>query len=156
MQGELYTEQEFGSNGHLDFSAEKLADETPEYYVFNGAVGGLTEEYLMTANVGETVRIYFGVGGPNKISSLHLIGEIFDRVFDQGSLTSPPLTNLQTTVVPAGGAVMVEFKVEVPGRYILVDHALSRMERGLAAYLMVDGDANPDIFDGEVQEGSGH
>lgn len=147
MQGEIYTEQPFGTDGHLDFSHEKMLDEAPEYYVFNGAAGALTaEEFAMHAEVGDTVRIFFGVGGPNKISSLHLIGEIFDRVYDLGTLTSPPLTDVQTTLVPPGGATMVEFTVEVPGQYVLVDHALSRVERGLAAALLVEGEENPEIF----------
>jgi nitrite reductase (NO-forming) len=85
-----------------------------------------------------------------------VIGEIFDRVFDQASLTSKPLTDVQTTLVPPGGATMVEFSLEVPGRYILVDHALSRLQRGLAGFLMVEGDPNPAIFDGTVTAGSGH
>lgn len=100
----------------------------------------------MKAKVGETVRIYFGVGGPNITSSFHVIGEIFDRVYDEGSLTSPPLTNVQTTLVPTGGATMVEFKLDVPGRYILVDHSLSRLERGLVGFLLVEGEAQPAIF----------
>jgi nitrite reductase (NO-forming) len=157
MQGEIYTEQDFGTQGHLTFSHERMLDEAPEYFVFNGAAGALTQdEYALRANVGETVRIYFGVGGPNFTSSFHVIGEIFDRMYSQASLTSEPLTNVQTTTVPPGGAVMVEFAVEVPGRYILVDHALSRLERGLAGYLYVEGDANPEIFDGEATAGSGH
>src|SRR3546814_13986918 len=82
-----------------------------------------------------TVRIFFGVGGPNKASSFHVIGEIFDRVYDQASLTGAPLTDVQTTVVPPGGATVAEFKVEVPGEFILVDHALSRAERGLTGVL---------------------
>jgi nitrite reductase (NO-forming) len=85
-----------------------------------------------------------------------VIGEIFDRVYDQASLTASPLTDVQTTLVPAGGATMVEFKVDVPGRYILVDHALARMERGLAGYLIVSGPDNPDVFKGQITEGSGH
>jgi nitrite reductase (NO-forming) len=96
------------------------------------------------------------VGGPNHISSFHVIGEIFDRVFDQASLTSNPLTDVQTTLVPPGGATMVEFKTQVPGRYILVDHALARMQRGLAGFLYVDGDPVPDIFNGVTTPGSGH
>jgi nitrite reductase (NO-forming) len=156
MQGELYTMDDFGAPGRQEFSPEKLADEQPEYYVFNGAVGGLTAEHPLQANTGETVRIFFGVGGPNKVSSFHVIGEIFDRVYDQASLTSTPLTDVQTTLVPAGGATVVEFKLEVPGRYILVDHSLSRLERGLAGYLLVEGEANPSVFDGEVMPGSGH
>ena len=124
--------------------------------MFNGDVGALTKQHPLKAKVGETVRIFFGVGGPNKTSSFHVIGEIFDRVYDQASLTAPPLTDVQTTLVPPGGAVMVEFKLQVPGRYILVDHALSRMERGLAGYLIVDGPDAPEIYAGTPQPGSGH
>ena len=158
MQGEIYTQQPFGTQGHLTFSHEAMLDEDPEYYVFNGAAGALTlDEYAMRVNVGDTVRIYFGVGGPNAISSIHLIGEIFDRVYDQASLTSAPLTDVQTTLVPPGGATVLEFTMDVPGRYILVDHALSRLERGLAGYLYAEGAENPAIFSGEgLPEDSGH
>ena len=156
MQGEIYTQEPFGTKGRLTISEEKLLDEAPEYFIINGSVGALTTLHPLTANVGETVRIYFGVGGPNFTSSFHVIGEIFDRVFDQASLTSPPLTDVQTTLVPPGGATVVEFKVDVPGRYILVDHALSRLQRGLAGYLVVEGDPQPELFDGVPTGGSGH
>ncbi|QPC83708.1 nitrite reductase, copper-containing [Phototrophicus methaneseepsis] len=158
MQGEIYTEQPFGTEGHLGFSHEKMLDEDAEYYVFNGAANALTlDEYALRAEVGDTVRIYFGVGGPNAISSFHVIGEIFDRVYDEGSLTSEPLTNVQTTLVPPGGTTVVEFTLDVPGRYILVDHALSRLERGLAGYLYAEGEENDTIFSsGNVPEQSGH
>ncbi len=149
MQGEIYTDRGFGQRGHDEFSVEKLLAERAEYFVFNGAVGALTAEHPMKAKVGETVRIFFGVGGPNATSSFHVIGEIFDRVYDQAAITSPPATNVQTTVVPVGGATIVEFKLEVPGRYILVDHALSRLERGLAGFLIVEGPENPEVFRGE-------
>jgi nitrite reductase (NO-forming) len=157
MQGEIYTDRSFGQRGHDEFSVEKLLNERPEYFVFNGAVGALTAEYPMKAKVGETVRIFFGVGGPNATSSFHVIGEIFDRVYEHAAVGSPVATNVQTTTVPAGGATIVEFKLEVPGRYILVDHALSRLERGLAGFLVVEGDDAPDIFhsDGEPSK-AGH
>ncbi|MBE2272254.1 MAG: multicopper oxidase domain-containing protein, partial [Anaerolinea sp.] len=140
------------------FSAAHMSHEDADYLVFNGAVGGLTsDENALRANVGETVRIYFGVGGPNYTSSFHVIGEIFDRVYENASITSEPLTNVQTTLVPTGGATIVEFTVDVPGRYILVDHSLSRLERGLAAYLIVEGEDQPAIFHGDtLSESSGH
>lgn len=158
MQGDIYTEFPYGTAGHQPFSAANMSHEDADYLVFNGAVGGLTsDEHALRANVGETVRIYFGVGGPNYTSSFHVIGEIFDRVYENASLTSPPLTNVQTTLVPTGGATIVEFTVDVPGNYILVDHSLSRLERGLAGYLIVEGDEQPDIFHGEtLPESSGH
>jgi nitrite reductase (NO-forming) len=157
MQGELYTTQPFGTAGQLTRDTDKLLNEDPEYFVFNGASMGLTSDaHSLKAQVGETVRIFFGVGGPNFTSSFHVIGEIFDRVYEQASLTSNPLTDVQTTTVPPGGATMVEFKLEVPGRYILVDHALARLQRGLAAYLVVEGPDNKDVFDGVVTPGGGH
>ncbi|MCC7354299.1 MAG: nitrite reductase, copper-containing, partial [Anaerolineae bacterium] len=156
MQGEIYTNGPLGQHGHQEFSVEKLLAEAPEYFILNGAALALATEHPLHAKVGETVRIFFGVGGPNFTSSFHVIGEIFDRVYDQASLTAAPLTDVQTTLVPPGGATMVEFKLDVPGRYILVDHALSRLERGLAGYLLVEGADNPDVFRGEPSPGSGH
>lgn len=156
MQGEIYTINPIGEKGLQEFSEEKLLNEDPEYFVLNGAVGGLTDQYPLTAKVGESVRIFYGVGGPNFTSSFHVIGEIFDRVFDQASLTSVPLTDVQTTLVPAGGATMVEFKVDVPGRYILVDHALARLQRGLVGYLIVEGPQAPEIFYAPQVSEAGH
>ncbi|HEY5983794.1 MAG TPA: copper-containing nitrite reductase [Anaerolineales bacterium] len=156
MQGEIYTSGNFGDKGAQTADIQKLLDERPEYYVVNGAVGSLTTEHPLEAQVGDTIRIFFGVGGPNKISSFHVIGEIFDRVYNLASLTSPPLTDVQTVIVPPGGAAMVEFAVQVPGRYILVDHALSRLQRGLAGYLQVEGPDAPEVFNGTPMPGSGH
>lgn len=146
MQGEIYTEAAFGQHGSQEFSVEKLLSEQPEYFVFNGTVGTLTKQQPLQAKLGETVRLYMGVGGPNFTSSFHVIGEIFDRVYTMGDLMSPPLRGIQTVTVAPGGAVAVEFKLEVPGRYLLVDHALSRLERGLLGFLMVDGPDQPDIY----------
>jgi nitrite reductase (NO-forming) len=156
MQGEIYTDGAFGQHGSQEFNVEKLLNERPEYFVFNGSVGALSKFHPMQAKVGETVRIYFGVGGPNFTSSFHVIGEIFDKVYNLGGVTSEPLHGIQTVLVPAGGAVITEFKVDVPGNYTLVDHALARAERGLVGILHVEGAANTEIFDGKVEPGSGH
>jgi nitrite reductase (NO-forming) len=156
MQGEIYTQAEFGQHGPQEFSVEKLLNERPEYFVFNGAVGALSKLHTLKAKVGETVRIYFGVGGPNYTSSFHVIGEIFDRVYNLADVMSPPARGIQTVTVPAGGATIVEFKLDVPGNYILVDHALSRAERGLIGILHAEGPPNPEIFEGMVEPGAGH
>lgn len=145
MQGEIYTEQAYGTKGHLDESIDKLLSERPEYFIFNGSADALKKNPLK-ANVGETLRVYFGVGGPNYTSSFHVIGEIFDKAYPMASLTSAPLNDVQTITTPPGGASVVDFKVEVPGNYILVDHALSRVERGLAGILTVEGPENPTVF----------
>lgn len=156
MQGEIYTDSPFGQHGSQEFSVEKLLAEKPEYFVFNGSVGAITKLHPLHAKVGETVRIFFGVGGPNFTSSFHVIGEIFDKVYNFGGVISPPLEGIQTVTVPPGGAVITEFKLDVPGGYTLVDHALSRAERGLAGLLVVEGEPNPDIYNGVVEPGMGH
>lgn len=145
MQGDLYTSHAFGTKGHHAYDPDRAADELPTYYTFNGSVGALTKEYKMSAKVGETVRVYFGVGGPNKVSSFHVIGEIFDKVYSEGS-TNTLKQNVQTTLVPAGGATIVDFKVNYPGKYLLVDHALSRAAKGLAGALEVTGPANASVY----------
>ncbi len=146
MQGELYTEEVFGAKGELTDSYDKLIGERPEYFLFNGAVGALVNQQPLQAKVGETVRIYFGVGGPNATSSFHVIGEIFDKVYSLADMTSPPLRNVQTITVPPGGAAAVEFQLDVPGKFILVDHALSRLEKGLVGILNVEGPENPAVY----------
>lgn len=102
------------------------------------------------------MRIYFGVGGPNSTSSFHLIGEIFDKVYFLCGTTSEPLRGIQTVAVPAGGAVITEFKVDFPGNYTFLDHAIARAERGLVSILHVEGQPNTEIFDGKVEPGMGH
>ena len=156
MQGEIYTDSPFGQRGSQQFSVEKLLDERPEYFVFNGSVGAISKLHPLHAKVGETVRIFFGVGGPNFTSSFHVIGEIFDRVYPFGGLLSPPMQGIQTVNVPAGGAVITEFKTQVPGNYTLVDHSLARMERGLVGVLSVEGAPNNEVYNGVVVPGMGH
>lgn len=160
MQGEIYTEQAHGTEGTLTESLDKLLAEQPEYYVFNGAADALIKKPLK-AKTGETVRVFFGVGGPNKTSSFHVIGEIFDKAYPLASITSAPMTDVQTITVPPGGAAVTEFKLDVPGRFILVDHALSRMERGLKGLLVVEGPERAELFrshqkDDPAAEASGH
>ncbi|MSQ32991.1 MAG: hypothetical protein EXR60_01000 [Dehalococcoidia bacterium] len=152
MQGEFYTQGALNDKGLQPFSFAKLLAETPEYVVFNGATDWLVGERALKAKVGDRVRLYFGVGGPNKTSSFHLIGEIWDRVYLEGSTQWVP--NVQTTMVPAGGATMVEFKLDAPGTYILVDHSLSRLLRGAAGLLVAEGPDQPEVFK-TLQPGAG-
>ncbi|WP_207461536.1 copper-containing nitrite reductase [Azospirillum sp. SYSU D00513] len=145
MQQEVYaTKAKNIPNAEDDYDG--LVNENPHYMVFNGAVGALTQGNALKAKVGETVRVWFGVGGPNLTSSFHVIGEIFDHVYNMGDLESAPAKGVQTVTVPPGGATMVEFKVDYPGTYALVDHALSRATKGLIGHLVVEGPANDDII----------
>jgi len=142
MQGEIYTSEPKGKAGLQQFSAENLMRESAQYYLLNGAVDAVVHEYPMHANVGETVRIFYGNAGPNATASMHMVGEIFNRLFQLGSLTSPPLTGIQTASVPPGGAAIVEVKASMPGNFALMDHAIARMEKGDMAILQVKGPEN--------------
>ncbi|MGN6755942.1 MAG: copper-containing nitrite reductase [Thermomicrobiales bacterium] len=149
MQSDMYLQGPRDQKGLRTFSNDKMMAEQPDYVVFNGSAGALTGDNALKAKTGETVRIFFGVGGPNITSSFHIIGTSFDRVAQEGASLDDPskwATNVQTTLVPAGGATMVEFKTEVPGKYTLVDHSLGRVAKGAAAILQVEGPENPDIF----------
>ncbi len=143
MQGELYTSGGLGKKGFVSFDSEALLDGNPTYVTFNGIV---EDTPRMQAEVGDTIRMYVGNGGTNQISSFHVIGEIFDTVYPEAALSSAPLHDVQTTAVLPGGAAIVEFTVDVPGNYILVDHALARMNKGAWAILEVTGEDDPSIY----------
>jgi nitrite reductase (NO-forming) len=145
MEGDFYLQGQRGDTGLRAFDLTKMLDERPDYVLFNGSVGANTGANAFQARVGDTVRIFFGVGGPNLTSSFHVIGEIFDRVYPEGALADPE-HNVQTTHVPAGGATVVEFTMQVPGTYAVVDHSLGRLEKGAAAQIVVQGEPNPTVF----------
>ncbi len=149
MQGDFYTSGAYGEPGLQAFDMAKAIDERPTYVLLNGSVGALVGDKALTASVGETVRLYFGVGGPNLTSSFHVIGEIFDRVFPEAG-TKLVQENVQTTLVPAGGATLLEFKVEVPGTFVLVDHSLSRaFNKGALGMLKVAGTEDRVVYSGK-------
>src|SRR5206468_1668963 len=145
----FYTTGQYGEEGLQAFDMNKATDERPPYVVFNGAVGSLVGDKALTAKAGERVRLFVGNGGPNLSCSFHVIGEIFDSVYQEGG-TVANQHNVQTTVVPPGGAAMVEFKAEVPGTYILVDHALFRaFNKGALGMLKVEGPPNLIAYSGK-------
>ncbi len=147
VQSEFYTQGKHGEHGFQIYSLDKARMEQPEYVLFNGRDGILTGEHSLKAKVGERVRLYVGNGGPNLVSSFHVIGEIFDLVYPEGAVGMPPVKNVQTTLIPAGGAAIVEFKVDVPGTYILVDHSIFRaFDKGALGMLEVSGPDAPGIF----------
>ncbi len=151
MEGDIYLKGGPVRSGVYEAAVDKMVMETPDFVVFNGSSGSLSKERALKAKVGETVRIFFGNAGPNAVSSFHVIGEIFDKVHPEGA--SETLSNVQSTLVPAGGATMVEFKTEVPGSYILVDHSLGRLQKGAAGFLDVEGPPNAKVFQ-SIQQGS--
>ncbi len=153
MQGEIYTVEPRGKAGWQQFSAAKLMQETPEYFIFNGAVDAVTKQHPMRAKVGETVRVFFGDAGPNKTASIHAVGEIFSREYPLGSLTSTALTDVQTAEVPSGGAAVLELKAAMPGQFSFMDHSISRMAKGSMATLDVSGQDTAHLMYPDATEG---
>ncbi|EMS2003839.1 copper-containing nitrite reductase [Neisseria gonorrhoeae] len=145
VQGDFYTKGKKGAQGLQPFDMDKAVAEQPEYVVFNGHVGAIAGDNALKAKAGETVRMYVGNGGPNLVSSFHVIGEIFDKVYVEGGKLINE--NVQSTIVPAGGSAIVEFKVDIPGNYTLVDHSIFRaFNKGALGQLKVEGAENPEIM----------
>ncbi|MCB9707301.1 MAG: nitrite reductase, copper-containing [Myxococcales bacterium] len=148
MQGDFYTVGKYREKGLQPFDMQKAIEENATYVLFNGSEGALVGDNALTAKVGETVRLFIGNGGPNLVSSFHVIGEIFDKVYTEGGTHFQE--NVQTTLVPAGGATIVEFKVEVPGTAILVDHSIFRaFNKGALGMLKVEGPEDKKIYSGK-------
>lgn len=150
VQSEFYTKGNYGDKGLQDFSMGKAVKEDADYVVFNGSVGALTGDNVMKADVGDRVRMFVGNGGPNLVSSFHVIGEIFDKVYTEGG-TAIAQENVQTTLIPAGGSAMVEFDIDIPANYILVDHSIFRaFNKGALGILSVKGDEDHSIYTGKT------
>ncbi|MDR7133343.1 nitrite reductase (NO-forming) [Lysobacter niastensis] len=148
MQGDFYTTGKYREKGLQPFDMEKAIEEHPTYVLFNGSEGALTGDKALTAKTGETVRLFVGNGGPNLVSSFHVIGEIFDKVWFEGGTRFQE--NVQTTLIPSGGAAMMDFRLEVPGSYVLVDHSIFRaFNKGALAILKADGADNKAIYSGK-------
>lgn len=152
VQSEFYTKGKNGARGLQPFDMEKAIKEEPDYVVFNGSVGALTGDNAIKADIGDKVRMFVGNGGPNLISSFHVIGEIFDTVYTEGGSIGNQ-KNVQTTLVPAGGSAIVDFKIDVPGTYILVDHSIFRtFNKGSLGMLKVEGPENHGVYTGKTAD----
>jgi plastocyanin len=145
VQSEIYTRD--GSKGHQQFSMERGEKADAQYVVFNGAVGAVMGNNALKAGLGEKIRVWVGNAGPNYISSFHVIGQIFENVYREGDLISPPAHGVQTTLIPAGGSTVVEFSSQVPGTYLMVDHAIFRLHHGAAGSIKIEGADNKEVFD---------
>lgn len=151
VQGDFYTKGEFGDTGLQPFDMEKAINEDADYVVFNGKVGSMVGENALAAKVGERVRLFVGNGGPNLVSSFHVIGEIFDKVYVEGGTLVN--NNVQTTLIPAGGAAITEFKMDVPGTFIMVDHSIFRaFNKGALGMIKVEGGEEVTIYSGKQSD----
>ena len=149
VQSEFYTVPSLDDpKKTLEYSYSDGLDEKPQYVLFNGKEGALTDNPLLV-KTGERVRMYFVNAGPNLFSAFHIIGITPDKLYRDGDFISPPARSVQTALVPPGGATALEFNALVPGTYTLVDHAIHRIDKGAIGILKVFGDPRPDIYDAD-------
>jgi nitrite reductase (NO-forming) len=146
MQSEFYM-KDGKKNDTLVFSNDKVKEADASYIVHNGHMTALVKVPLRS-RVGETTRWFYGNAGVNFESSWHVIGEMLDRVWPAGDMSKPPLESIQSTLVGTGEATIGEFKGEMPGTFVSVDHSLFRTEKGALGLLKIDGPTNPSLFKG--------
>jgi nitrite reductase (NO-forming) len=158
MQSEFYTEKGGGlafpnltGKGLLAFSGEYGNLEQPTFVVFNGRPEAIQGDRAIGVlggpiRTGQTARFFVGNIGPNLASSFHMIGAMFNKVYVEGSF-GVVNTDVQTTLIPSGGAVAVETKFEVPGDYPIIDHSIFRIHKGASATVHVEGAQNKSLFE---------
>ena len=150
LQSEYYLT---GDGPLVDLDRLSMSDENPSMVVFNGAKGALTGDNALQIDVGDRARFYFVNAGLNLTSNFHPIGSHWDAVWIEGALLNQPIRGSQTTLVPAGGAVVVDLLGQVPSNILLVDHALTRtFDKGALGIVTVNGEPNREIFEGAPSE----
>ncbi|WP_440009541.1 copper-containing nitrite reductase [Halomicrococcus sp. SG-WS-1] len=149
-QHEIYTTERAGKKGKHEFDMGAMRREEPTYVVINGEKYACTPDKYGPAKVetGDTARVYFVTGGPNLTSSFHPIGNVWEKLWPEGSLTTRPQTHIQTKQVAPGSTTVATMDFPVPGDFKLVDHSLTRVARkGCMAIVQADGPENPEVFD---------
>ena len=147
MQHELYLNKMKEDKRIYEMNYNKADDENATHVLYNGREMALQEKPIVV-NSEETVRIYFGNAGPNLVSSFRIIGCVFDKVYREGALVdTPPARDVSTTLVPSGGASVMEFKQSVPGNYAFGDTSMFRLDKGAVGAFKVKGKPRPDLYD---------
>jgi nitrite reductase (NO-forming) len=135
---------ESAGDGYADM-LEVMKTLTPTHEVFNGAVGALTGDNALTANVGETVLIIHSQA--NRDTRPHLIGGHGDHVWATGKFRNAPPVDLETWHIPGGCAGAALYTFLQPGIYAYVNHNLiEAVELGTTAHFTVGGEWNDDLM----------
>lgn len=120
------------------FNMTKAHARQPDWMTFNGYAGQYVVHPL-TADPGQTVRFWVLDAGPSIDTDFHIVGTILNRAWVDAGLTSPPLRNVQTVAVPAGGGGVFDVKIDKPGLYPFVSHAFAAVDQGQVGLLNVGG-----------------
>ena len=120
------------------------ADAQPDLMTFNG-IAHQYDHRPLTARVGERVRIWVLDAGPNRPSSLHVVGGQLDTVYAEGgyllrrgrdAFGTRDGGSQALALQPAQGG-FVELVLPEAGTYPVVTHVMADAERGAHALLRV-------------------
>ena len=128
VQSEFYLSRNLGPDSARMLDWEKLLGQSPDHVVFNGRAGQYAT-HPIDVSPGELLRLYVVNAGPNRTSAFHVVGGIFERVF-QGGSQATPLVGVQTVDVPVGGGSIFEVRLREPGDYPFVTHAFADATKG--------------------------
>jgi nitrite reductase (NO-forming) len=128
VQSEFYMTTQPAPDGTRSLDWAKLLSLAPDHIVFNGRAGQYAS-HPIDVRPSELLRLYLVNAGPNRISSFHVVGGIFERVFEDGSQANP-LVGVQTVDVPVGGGSIFEVRLREPGDYPFVTHAFADATKG--------------------------
>lgn len=132
VQSEFYLAPTRDSAAPRAFDWQRMLDLSPDYVVFNGVFGQYAA-HPIEVKPGELLRFYVVDAGPNRVSSFHVVGGIFERVFADG--WGPPQRGVQTASVPVGGGMIFEVRLAEAGLYPFVSHAFADATKGAVGML---------------------
>jgi nitrite reductase (NO-forming) len=127
VQSEFYFGPPSGSDSVRSMDWDKVLNASPDYVVFNG-VASRYATHPIPVGVAKPIRIFVVNAGPNRISSFHVVGAIFDRVIADGF--GRPFEGMQTWNVPVGGGAIFELRLAEAGLYPFVTHAFADATKG--------------------------
>jgi len=127
VQSEFYLGAPTGPDSIRSMDWDKVLNASPDFVVFNGVASRYATSPIPVP-VGKPVRVFVVNAGPNRISSFHVVGGIFDRVYADGF--GRPFEGMQTWNVPVGGGAIFDFRLAEPGIYPFVTHAFADATKG--------------------------
>ena len=132
VQSEFYLQPASPADSGASLNWDKLLSQAPDYVVFNGRATQYADSPVRVW-VNEPLRFYVVDAGPNRISSFHVVGAIFTRVYLDGS--DRYLEGVQTANVPVGGGLIFEARLREAGTYPFVTHAFADATKGAVGML---------------------
>lgn len=136
VQSEFYLKEKTDESGSYELDYDAAMKKQPNIVAFNGHQNAMMENPFKVEK-GDRVRLYMLNVGPNDVSSAHVIGAIFDRVWYEGNLENE-WRGMQTVLLGASNGAVMEFIVPEDGHYVLVDHEMADAEKGAKGLIVTE------------------